>query len=30
MSVSIGGRHHSVSVLTSGPTLKAINISMSR
>lgn len=30
MSVSIGGRQHSVIVSTGGPTLKGINISMSR
>lgn len=30
MQVSIGGRSHSVTVLTGGPTLKGINISMSR
>lgn len=30
MSVSLGGSRHSVSVSTGGPTLKGINISMSR
>ncbi len=30
MSVSVGGRSHSVTVSTSGPVLKGINISMSR
>ncbi len=30
MSVSLAGAHHSVSVSTGGPTLKGINISMSR
>jgi hypothetical protein len=30
MSVSIGGGNHSVTVTTSGPVLKGINISMSR
>jgi hypothetical protein len=30
MTVSIGGGTHSVTVSTSGPTLKAVNISMSR
>ena len=30
MTVSIGGSTHSVDVSTSGPTLKAINISMTR
>jgi hypothetical protein len=30
MSVSLGGGRHSVSVSTGGPTLKGINISMSR
>jgi len=30
MTVSIGGSTHSVDVSTSGPTLKAVNISMTR